>query len=181
VPPRCRSEGHFNPMGGVVGLYGKLTTACILICHTCSRGPSVRRVRLSLASLVGVSDTRKAEPGDLCWSRGTDPVPERLLGRGHEPGSPRPSGRSGSRAQAVWKESQATRTVIHSRRGLGLARMPVENGPTGDPGFVDPSPPITASQQSLSHVKSLYLIIHNNNKRCITLSLNIKPVDAWTS
>jgi hypothetical protein len=63
VPPRYGSEGTATPVGGVVGLYGKLTPVCILICHTCSRSLLVRRVRLSLALPIGDSDTHKAEPG----------------------------------------------------------------------------------------------------------------------
>jgi hypothetical protein len=49
-------------MGGVVGLYSKLTPVCILICHTCSQGLPVRRVWLSPVLSIGDSDTRKGEP-----------------------------------------------------------------------------------------------------------------------
>jgi hypothetical protein len=77
--------------------------------------------------------------GDLSRSRGTDPVPERRLGLGYKLGFLRPGSRSGSRAQAVQTKSWPTRTIIHSRHGLGLARMLVESGPAGDPGSLDPS------------------------------------------
>jgi hypothetical protein len=66
--------------------------------------------------------------------------------------SPRASPRSGVQARffpterpvgimgwAVWMKSQPTRMVVHSRRGLGLARMLVESWPAGDPRSVDPS------------------------------------------
>jgi hypothetical protein len=61
--PAVIGRGTATPVGGVVGLYGKLTPACILIHHTCSWGPLVHRVRLSSVSPVGDSDTCKAEPG----------------------------------------------------------------------------------------------------------------------
>jgi hypothetical protein len=36
-------------------------------------------------------------------------------------------------------KSRPTRTVVRSRRGLGLARMLVGSGPARDPGSLDPS------------------------------------------
>jgi hypothetical protein len=57
------ARGTATSVGGVVGLYSKLTPVCIFIRHTCSRGQLVRRVWLSSASPVGDSDTHKAKPG----------------------------------------------------------------------------------------------------------------------
>jgi hypothetical protein len=131
-----------NPLWsqGVVGLYGKLTPTCIVIHHTCSRGPPVRRVRLSPALSVGDSGTRKgAWSGDLSWSRGTDPVPDRPLGLGCKSCFGRPTGQSGRCSWAAWTKSRARRIGIHSRRGLGLARVPVGSGPARDLRSLDPS------------------------------------------
>jgi hypothetical protein len=53
-----------TPVGGVVGLYDKLTPMCILFHRTYSRGPPVRRAWLASALPVGDSDMCKVEP----WS-----------------------------------------------------------------------------------------------------------------
>jgi hypothetical protein len=62
--PVMAARGTLTIVWGVVGLYGKLIPACILIHRTCSWGPLVRRACLASVLLVGDSDTCKAEP----WS-----------------------------------------------------------------------------------------------------------------
>jgi hypothetical protein len=68
-----------------------------------------------------------------------DLVPERPFGRGRKPDFLRPGGLSGPWAQEVRMKSRSMRTVVRFKRGLGLARMPVKNGPAGNPGSLDPS------------------------------------------
>jgi hypothetical protein len=135
VSPTMAARGTLTPMGEWLALYDKLTSACILIRCTCSRSLLVRKVHLASASPVGDRMcVRWSLVGDLSRSCGMDPVPERPLGRGRKPRFLRPGGQSGSRVQAVWTKSWPTRMVVRSRHGFGLARMPVESGPTRDPG-----------------------------------------------
>jgi hypothetical protein len=137
----CGSMGDCNPLWMEwLAPYDKLTLACIFIRHICSRalqyaGSSWPR---PCRSETGMR-VRRSLVGDLSWSRGTDPVPERPLGQGCKPCFFPTRWSVGITGLGVWTKSRPTRMVVRSRRGLELARMTAGSGPIRIPESVDRS------------------------------------------